>query len=126
MKDAVRRVVMSCLLSAPAFLAAAEPVMQASIMRCDGGPITKTFGKADWRVFACTDGSLMLSPAPVNGASHPFTYRPNEAGDPFSGDRFRDDRAKAAYKELKALTTEQYDALIREVRASSNHGTETR
>jgi len=115
--------VAGCLLATSPCLLAAEPVIQATVTRCDGGPITKTLGKADWLVMACGDGSLMLKPAPVNGASHPFTFRPNEPN-PFVEGRFQDERAKAAYKELMKLTTEQFTALVKEVRAGANQGTE--
>jgi hypothetical protein len=123
MRSTTSWIVAGWLLAASPCLVAAEPIVQATIMRCDGGPITKTFGKADWLVMACGDGSLMLQPAPVNGASHPFTYRPNEVN-PFVEGRFQDERAKAAYKELMKLTTEQYNALVKEVRAGANQGTE--
>lgn len=122
MKPAASWIVAGCLFAASQCVVAAEPIVQATITRCDGGPITKTFGKADWLVMACDDGMLMLNPAPVNGASHPFTFRPNEVN-PFVEGRFQDERAKAAYKELMKLTTEQFNALVKEVRAGANQGT---
>jgi hypothetical protein len=109
----------ACLLIAPAFLFAAEPAMQASLVRCSASPITKTFGKADWLVTSCGEGMLMFSPAPKNGASHPFTYRFGEPESPNVDERFRDKRARAAYLEVKSLTRKQFDALENEIRASN-------
>ena len=114
------------LLLAPTSLLAAEPtskdatpVVQAVLLSCNVGTIVKTFGKADWQIKACNDGSLMFLPAPKNGASHPFTYHFGELETPFIEERFRDKRARAAYLEVKAMTPKQFDALLQEVRASA-------
>jgi len=95
-----------------------SPPMQAMLLSCNVGTLVKTFGKADWRVTVCNDSTLMFSPAPSNGASHPFTYRFGELESPNIDERFRDKRARAAYLEVKALTAKQFDALVQEIRAS--------
>jgi hypothetical protein len=101
-------------------LSEGAPVVEAISFSCNIGPLLKTFGKADWLVNVCSDGSLMFQPAPKNGASHPFTYHYGEmeTPSPYIEERFRDKRARAAYLEVKALTPEQFDALVRQIRAS--------
>jgi len=133
------------LLAMPAYLTAAEPAVCATCwdgpemfehakpkdvvgeisavtIKCDAGPITRSFGKSVWLVTECDDGYLMFSPGPNNRVPQFFRTRLGGIGKPFAKERPHNRRARAAYDEVQALTTEQIEALVRDIRAITRDG----
>ena len=92
--------------------------ISAVTIKCDAGPIARTFGKSEWLVTLCDDGALMFSPGSNSRAPQFFSTRLGGVGDPFVKGRPRDKRARAAYDEVQSLTTEQIEALVRGIRSS--------
>jgi hypothetical protein len=90
--------------------------IKAEPIGCDVGPVVRTYGKADWLVTECDDGTLKFSPTATNRAPETFTFSTGGFVNPFVGERPRNRRARAAYDEVKSLTTEQLAALIQDVR----------
>ena len=96
--------------------------ISAVTIKCDAGPITRSFGKSVWLVTECDDGYLMFSPGPNNRVPQFFRTRLGGIGKPFAKERPHNRRARAAYDEVQALTTEQIEALVRDIRAITRDG----
>src|SRR5438046_1943446 len=90
-------------------------------LKCDVGPITKTFGGATWLVYACSDGLSLALITPQESKAFPFvfnlhakasehTYELNGEG---TGDKMFTD---AAAHELSALTSSDIGRLLSEAR----------
>jgi hypothetical protein len=137
---AISLVAAGWLLTIPAPLTAAEPSVCATCwdgpemfqhvkpkdvggevsavtIKCEAGSIARTFGKSAWLVTECDDGSLMFSTGTDNRAPQFFSTRLGGIGNPFVEERPRDRGARAAYDEVQSLTTEQIEALVRDIRA---------
>jgi hypothetical protein len=88
-------------------------------LRCDIGPINKTYGKTQWLVYSCTDKrTLVIISAPENPAApFYFTFSPHESGYQLSGEGTgRKDATNAALDELKALSLTDISALIEQTK----------
>jgi hypothetical protein len=95
----------------------AAPIVTVEI-RCEIGAVQRTFGGTEWLVSECDDGQLQIVAAPKNPASpNSFTLWP--AGDTYELPlgRPRGRFAKAAYRDLRALSGAEIQELLREVRA---------
>ena len=84
---------------------------------CDAVSIRKTIGGAEWLFTDCDSGIRMTSAAPKDPTAINFLILEKH------GRKYRlskqhpdDESAKAAYRELRALSQEQIDSLVREVR----------
>jgi len=88
-------------------------------LRCEVGPVPKTFGNTAWLVYGCADNrSLIVLPAPGNPA-RPFYFllTPGENGYRLVGEGTgRQSVTRAAFAALKALTDEDIAALLEETR----------
>ena len=100
-----------------------EPVIEAISVGefpdkeiCSFGEVRMVFGGRKWLVTHCGDDKLMISAAPKNPVSEVFTLEKDDGRYRLVGEPPEDDRAAAAYLELRALTTEQTEKLVREVR----------
>jgi hypothetical protein len=75
-------------------------------LKCDVGPLSKTYGGTKWLVYSCIDGkSLVVTSAPENPAA-PFYFIvwPQNEGIRVYGEGTGDKRAsKAALDELESL-----------------------
>ena len=86
-------------------------------LKCDIGPILKTFGGEQWHVYSCTeDWQLMLVSAPGTKAEKTiFVFQ--TIGEWLVFDYAKDTRpTEAARRELRALSDEQLTDLIEETR----------
>lgn len=89
-------------------------------LKCDRGPIEKSYGKTPWLVYSCEDGrSLVLVTAPGSPAM-PFyfmLYARDEAyrlyGEGTGSKAFTD----AAYRELSVLSAAEIKALIEQTKS---------
>ncbi|UCH49965.1 MAG: hypothetical protein JSU95_09535 [Betaproteobacteria bacterium] len=98
-----------------------EPVSGAPL-KCEVGPIEKTYGKTQWLVYGCDDErSVVIVAAPLSPA-RPFVFRFLAQGDGYllqskgSGDR---DYTTAAFGELKMMTLEDIEALVKLTKTSA-------
>jgi len=92
---------------------------ESSQLKCDIGPITKTYGAAKWLVYSCDDNrSLVIVSTPGNPAA-PFIFMLHPAANGYqlhgegTGSK---DASAAALKELNALTEHDIVALVLETK----------
>jgi hypothetical protein len=98
---------------------------EAQQMKCEIGPVQKTYGSTQWLIYSCNDGrSVVIVSAPGSPAA-PFyfflypsdgTYRIEGEG---SGNKSATDRALT---ELQRLSEVEIAALIDETRKVQNSG----
>jgi hypothetical protein len=96
------------------FAAAADEPAQ---LKCDVGPITKTYGASKWLVYSCDDNrSLVIVSTPDSRAApFIFTLHPSANGYQLHGEGTGQKEATdAALKELHALTERAILTLIAE------------
>lgn len=90
-------------------------------LQCMAGPKQRSFGGTDWLTYGCDNHStLIVVSAPGNPAT-PFIFvlSKTEDGVRVTGEGNGDQRATApAFKDLKQVTREALDAMIREAEAS--------
>lgn len=88
-------------------------------LKCDIGPVTKTYGKTQWLVYSCSDGrTVVIVSAPGNPAlPFYFTLYPQGNGYQLGGEGTgRKDATGAAFDELKALSEQDIAALIEQTK----------
>lgn len=99
------------------FVAAADEPPQ---LKCDVGPVAKTYGASKWLVYSCDDNrSLVIVSAP-NSKAAPFIFmlHPSTNGYKLHGEGTGNKEATdAALKELNALTEREVVALVAETRS---------
>ncbi len=92
-----------------------EVVSKPQPLKCDIGPVSKTYGKTQWLVYSCDDNrSLVFVSAPGNPAT-PFYFRlsPHEKEYRLTGEGTGSkDATSAAFDELQALSEREIAALI--------------
>jgi hypothetical protein len=105
---------------ANAFAQSADPGSQP--LKCEIGPLPKTFGKVQWLVYGCADAkSLVVVSAPGSPAM-PFNFMffPKSGRYELVGEGTgRKEATAAAYAELSALSEEQMAKLVSEVHPKS-------
>ena len=96
---------------------AAAQAPETRQLKCDVGPVTKTYAKTQWLVYSCDDSrSLVIVAAPGNPAA-PFYFMmsPNDAGYQLDAEGTgQKDIASAAAEEIRKLSASDIAALIRE------------
>jgi len=88
-------------------IAADKPAADPSIMACDVGPISKTYGKTDWLVYSCKDAKSVIAVSAPGNPATPFFFilSPEDGGIRVYGEGNGDKSAtKAAFNELESLT----------------------
>ena len=94
-----------------------------SQLKCNIGPVTKTYGGSKWLVYSCDDNrSLIIVSAPGNPATpFYFTVRPGANGFDIHGEGTGDKKfTAAASKELTALKESDIAGLISAARKSTS------
>src|SRR5580693_3520058 len=84
-------------------------------VRCDIGPITKTYGDGPWLVYACNDfhSVMLISANPAQ--SFQFNFHWQGDGYEFSGGgAAQKSEIGAAFKEIRALSQSDIEALYSE------------
>jgi len=86
-------------------------------IRCDIGPVSKDFGKSQWLAYSCSDRtSLMFIAAPDNPAAPLYVFLHLRGGAYQLQSEGAGDKAasNAALVQLRALTTSQLTAILKE------------
>jgi hypothetical protein len=95
------------------------PIANADELKCDVGPISKTYGKTSWLVYSCNDGHSIVAVSSPGNPAAPFYFvlHPGEQGYQIEGEGTGDKaESDAALADLKALSVEQIDAVIAETK----------
>ena len=93
---------------------------EPKLLKCDIGPVTKTYGKTQWLVYSCSDErTVVIVSAPGNPATpFYFAFYPQANGYHLSGEGTgRKDATDAAFEELKVLSGQDIAALIEQTKA---------
>jgi hypothetical protein len=88
-------------------------------MKCETGPVAKTYGSTQWLVYSCDDAkSLAVVSAPDNPAMpFYFMFSPAGTGHQLSGEGTGDRNSTASvFTELKQLSENDILALINETK----------
>ncbi len=99
----------------PVAAAGDEPASKPPSLKCDIGPVNKTYGMTHWLVYSCEDQrSVVIVSAPENPAMpFYFMFFPHENGYRLHGEGTgRKEATSAAFEELKALSEEDIALLI--------------
>jgi hypothetical protein len=86
---------------------------------CNIGPVTKTYGQAQWLVYSCNDDkTLVIVSAPGNPATpFYFTFLPTDAGHRLFGEGTGKRQATAAaFEQLKSLSEDDIANVIKETK----------
>jgi len=86
---------------------------------CNIGPVTKTYGQAQWLVYSCNDDkTLVIVSAPGNPATpFYFTFLPTDAGHRLFGEGTgKKEATAAAFEQLKSLSEDDIANVIKETK----------
>ena len=86
---------------------------------CNIGPVTKTYGQAQWLVYSCNDDkTLVIVSAPGNPATpFYFTLLPTDAGHRLFGEGTgKKEATAAAFEQLKSLSEDDIANVIKETK----------
>jgi hypothetical protein len=107
------------LTIAPAALVHAED--KAAPLQCDIGPLQKTYGSTEWVVYSCSDKKTVViySAASNPGKEFYFMFTSQDGELRLYGEGNGDKKyTDAAYDELKPMTQDDVDYLIKETEAA--------
>ncbi len=91
-------------------------------MKCDIGPLTKTFGKTPWLVYGCADQKSVVVVSAHGSPAMPFVFifASSEDGYKLHGEGTGDKSATAAaFDELKAFSSADIQALFTAVETAA-------
>ena len=100
-----------------------ELVSEAPPLKCDIGPIAKSYGKTQWLVYSCNDQRTVVFVAAPDNPAMPFYFMiaPGENGSRLWGEGTgRKDATAAAFEEFKFLSQRDSSALIEQTLGTSN------
>ncbi|MFZ0870722.1 MAG: hypothetical protein WAM90_08340 [Rhodanobacter sp.] len=112
--------VATIMLLATSFCLAQVPGATSPKLECDIGPIPKTFGNSQWRVYSCSDGrSVVVVSAPGSPAvPFYFMFQATASGHHLIGEGTGKKAATdEAYGELKGLSEQGIEDLIRQTKS---------
>jgi hypothetical protein len=92
----------------------------AQPLKCETGPISKTYGSTPWLVYSCSDNkSVVLLSAPGSPATpFYFMFSPSNGAYQLQGEGTGDKNATAAAAgELQKLSSSEIGALIEQTKA---------
>jgi hypothetical protein len=104
---------------APIYAISEESVSKPPPLKCDIGPVTKTYGMTQWLVYSCDDNrAVLIVSAPGNPATpFYFMFSQTKTGYGLSGEGSgRREATAAAFDELKALSERDITALIEQTK----------
>jgi hypothetical protein len=117
------RLFLLCLLTVgSAQVAAQQTPFISQPLKCETGPIHRTFGGTEWMVYSCNDqASMVVASAPGNPALPFYFFLKPEAGTyQISGEGAGDQRAsRAAGDNLSTLTPADFASLLAATKAVS-------
>lgn len=96
-----------------------EPAAEPPTLKCDMGPLPKTYGGTQWLVFSCADNrTLLVVSAPGNPATpFYFVFTPHGTSHQLSAEGTgRRDTTTAAFIDLKLLSEREIAELIKETK----------
>ena len=96
-----------------------EPGAEPRSLKCDMGPLPKTYGGTDWLVFSCADNRTVLIVAAPGNPATPFyfVFSPRGNGHQLSAEGTgRRDTTTAAFIDLKLLTERDIAELIKDTK----------
>lgn len=108
-----------CTAAIPICATGAETVAKPQPLKCDIGPVTKTYGATQWQVYSCADqrSVVILSTPGSPAAPFYFMFSPGKDGYRLYGEGTGSkDATAAAYDELKVLSTADIAALIEQTK----------
>jgi len=106
------------LISLPA--AGEEAVSKPNPLKCETGPVTKTYGETQWLVYSCSDNETVVIVSAPGNPSMPFyfSFSLQKNGYQLNGEGTGPkDATDAAFNELKALSRQDIAALIEQTKA---------
>ena len=112
----MKRIVFACA----ALLVAGVDVADGPL-KCDVGPITKTFGSVPWLVYSCKDGKSLVVISSPGSPSAPFyfIFSPENRGYHLRGEGTGSKTVTdAALGDLKRLSDDEIRALVSETQAA--------
>ena len=121
----VRSITVTCVAIFVATTAiAAGPDATSPPLKCEVGPVEKTFGNSRWLVYSCDDNrSIVLVSAPGSLAM-PFVFAFTAKGNRYqlSGEGTgRKEATEAAFNELKVLSEQEIASLIAQTKAQKRN-----
>ena len=120
---------MKCVLPTLAFWTAVlfslpaigeEAISKPLPLKCETGPVAKTYGGAQWLVYSCSDSETVVIVSAPGNPSMPFyfSFSLQKGGYRLSGEGTgRKDATNAAFDELKTLSHQDIAALIEQTKA---------
>lgn len=102
----------------------ASPEVKTVSIRCEVGPVERTFGGGPWKVYSCSDGVTVVLISANSKSNVPFTYmlslsRPAPYMFYGSGVPGEGTDVAAATQELRQLRAEEIAALISATKVQS-------
>jgi hypothetical protein len=97
--------------------ASAEP------LQCNVGPIVEILGGSEWQVTSCSDDRSLVFATVKGNPAMPFVFivqRTEETAKISGEGNGSKEYSAAAYEELKAMTAEQFDELVRATKHAAN------
>jgi hypothetical protein len=97
------------------------PVHAAAQLKCETGPVPKTFGATAWLVYSCDDGYSVVVISAAENPAMPFYFMFNREGTAYrlSGEGTgRRETTAAAFEDLKRLSTAEVEALVAQTRVA--------
>lgn len=91
-------------------------------MKCETGPLAKTYGKTSWVVYSCLDNRTVVIHSASGNPAMPFYFMffpdKDKGGYRLYGEGTgKKDTTAAAYEELKSLSEQEITALIAETKS---------
>jgi len=115
----------SALVFAAFWAAALVPAIAATTpaLKCDIGPVNKTYGKSAWLVYSCNDGGTVVFVSAPGNPAMPFyfTLSPGTSGHQLQGEGTGHKEATAAaYGDIKALSQRDIAEIIERTKQVKN------
>lgn len=96
-----------------------SPPSNRPSLKCDTGPVHKTYGGTEWLVYSCADNRSVVIVSNKGNPAMPFIFVFAAKGDGYhlSGEGTgRKEATAAAFNELKRLTSEDIAQLVQQAK----------
>lgn len=101
-----------------------QPLLQSAPMKCETGPIRRTFGGSEWEVYSCDDQASMVVVSAQGNPASPFYFflKPTGGVYQITGEGNGDRRASAAAaRALESMNSSEFMELLAATRMPCPH-----
>lgn len=115
--------ILKTIIAATLATASSQSESAPTPLKCDVGPVSRTFGGSEWTVYSCDDGASMVVVTSAGNPASPFIFilKSEDDGYTIMGEGNGNQIASsAAGDEISRMSADELSALLEATKSAAN------